>query len=188
MSVSLPRNGSEWHSESLFLFFVARKGIPNSVLFRGMVRNGIPRICIYIGSMERNFVSDFLKTYLSVRYWCNHVNVPAWSYIQKTLMTSWKALKKLAGSGSVIQCFSRRVRNRIMGVCFYFCSSERNSEVIFSSAEGFGTEFRDFLFRGTTGIPSEITSCSVNSVFRGIIFLSEIPNPTCPVLSRSSLP
>ncbi len=73
--------------------------------------------------------------------------------------------------------FRRRVRNRIMGVYFYFCSSERNSEVVFSSAEGFGTEFRDFLFRGITGIPSEITICSVYSVFRGIIFLSEIPNP-----------
>ncbi len=74
---------------------------------------------------------------------------------------------------------------------------------VFSSAEGFGTElwefvsiliqrngipsyflfrgteFRDFLFRGTTGIPSEITICSVYSVFRGIIILSEIPNPKC---------
>ena len=50
--------------------------------------------------------------------------------------------------------------------------------VVFSSAEGFGTEFRDFLFRGTAGIPSEITICSVCSVFRGIIFLSEIPNPS----------
>ncbi len=51
-----------------------------------------------------------------------------------------------------------------------------------SSAEGFGTEFRDFLFRRTAGIPSEITICSVYSVFRGIIFLSEIPNPNtnCP--------
>jgi hypothetical protein len=48
---------------------------------------------------------------------------------------------------------------------------------VFSSAEGFGTEFRDFLFRGTAGIASEITICSVYSVFRGI-FLSEIPNPT----------
>jgi hypothetical protein len=51
--------------------------------------------------------------------------------------------------------------------------------VVFCSAEGFGTEFREFLFRGTTGIPSEITICSVNSVFRGIILLSEIPNPSC---------
>jgi hypothetical protein len=63
--------------------------------------------------------------------------------------------------------------------------------VVFSSAEGFGTElwefasilgtgtkFRDFLFHGTTGIPSEITNCSFYSVFRGIIFLLEIPNPT----------
>ncbi len=50
--------------------------------------------------------------------------------------------------------------------------------VIFSSTEGFETEFRDFLFRRTTGIPSEITICYVYSVFRGIFFLSEIPNPT----------
>ncbi len=27
--------------------FVPRKGIPSCVLFRGMVRNGIPRICIF---------------------------------------------------------------------------------------------------------------------------------------------
>ncbi len=48
--VSLPQNGSERHS----FFFVARKGISSCVLFRGMVRNGIPRICIYFGSTERN--------------------------------------------------------------------------------------------------------------------------------------
>ena len=66
--------------------------------------------------------------------------------------------------------FRRRFRNRIMGVCFYFCSTERNSElfslplkssegnsetlilflfkgteflVVFSSAEGFGTKIRE---------------------------------------------
>ncbi len=63
-------------------------------------------------------------------------------------------------------------------VCFYFCFHGTEFRVVFSSAEGFGTEFRGFLFRGTAGIPSEITICSVYSVFRGIIFLSEIPNPT----------
>ncbi len=74
-----------------------------------------------------------------------------------------------------------------------------------SSAEWFGTKFREFapifaprngilscfLFRGrvrngiprisvprNSRIPSEITICSVNSVFRGIISLSEIPNPS----------
>jgi hypothetical protein len=109
--------------------------------------------------------------------------------------------------------FSGMVRNRILRVCFYFCSAERNSElfslprkgsernseskllllfhgtefrVVFSSAEGFGTEFRRFLFRGTAGIPSEISICSVYSVFRGIIFLSEIPNPpTCRPLGSA---
>jgi hypothetical protein len=50
--------------------------------------------------------------------------------------------------------------------------------VVFSSAEGFGTEFRGFLFRGTAKIVLEITICSVYAVFRGIIFLSEIPNPS----------
>jgi hypothetical protein len=61
-----------------------------------------------------------------------------------------------------------------------FSSSEGSGtefRVVISSAERLGTEFRDFLFRGTPGIPSEITICSVYSVFRGIIFLSEIPNP-----------
>jgi hypothetical protein len=41
--------------------------------------------------------------------------------------------------------------------------SERNSE--------------SFLFRGTAGIPPEQTNCSVYSVFRRIVFLSEIANP-----------
>jgi hypothetical protein len=54
-----------------------------------------------------------------------------------------------------------------------------------------------FLFRGriwngiprfsvplNNGIPSEITICSVYSVFRGIFFLSEIPNPTSSMCSE----
>ncbi len=99
-------------------------------------------------------------------------------------------------------------------IFIYFGSTERNSElfslpqkgsehnygslllflfhgtefrIVFSSEEGFGTAFRDFLFRGTTGIPSEITICSVYSVFRGIIFLSEIPNPNLEAGSNLSL-
>jgi hypothetical protein len=58
-------------------------------------------------------------------------------------------------------------------------------QVVFSSAEGFGTKFRGFLFRRTAGIPSEITICSFYSVFRGIIFLSEIPNPNWPLSSTA---
>jgi hypothetical protein len=64
------------------------------------------------------------------------------------------------------------------GILLLFLFHGTEFRVIFSSAKGFGTEFRDFLFRGTAGIPSEITICSVYSVFRGIIFLSEIPNPS----------
>ncbi len=108
-----------------------------------MVRNGIPRICIYFGSTERN--SELC------------------SLLQKGSEQNYGSLP-----------------------LFLFHGTE--FRVVFSSAEGFGTEFRDFLFRGTTGIPSELTICSVYSVFRGINFLSEIPNPKwatsniCPLL------
>jgi hypothetical protein len=102
-------------------------------------------------------------------------------------------------------CFLHRSRiwKGILRVCFYFCFLEtefwvvfssadvfgrefrefaslfkrREFLVVFSSTEGFGTEFRGFLFRGTAGIPAEIAICSIYSVFRGIIFLSEILNP-----------
>ncbi len=133
LSLSLPRNGSERHSESIFLFFVARKGIPSCVLFRRMVRNRIPRICIYFGSTERN-----------------------------------SELCSLPQKGS----------EQNYGSLFLFFVHGTEFPLVFFSAEGFRTEFRDFLFRGTTGISSEITICSVYSVFCGIIFLAEIPNPT----------
>jgi hypothetical protein len=118
----------------IFIFFVARKGIPSCVLFRGMVRNRIPRICINFGTTERN-----------------------------------SELCSLPQKGS---------EQNYESLLLYLCHGTE-FRVVFSSAEGFGTEFRDFLFRGTTGIPSEITICSVYSVFRGIVFLSEIPNPSC---------
>jgi hypothetical protein len=133
---------------TLFILFVAQKGIPSCVLFRGMVRKGIPRICISFGSTERNSELCSLPQKGSEQY-----------------------------NGSLL--------------LFLFHGTE--FRVVFSSAEGFGTEFRDFLFRGTTGIPSEITICSAYSVFRGIIFLSEIPNPSCSAyivvyLNRNSQP
>ncbi len=105
-------------------------------------------------------------------------------------------------SDGVLVFFRRMVRNRIPSVCLYFCSTERNSELFSFPRNGsewnserllqiffHGTEFRafsrlwngseqnseNFLFRGT-GIPPEETNCSVYSVFRGIIFWSEITN------------
>ncbi len=117
----------------LFCHYYWNIWLPSCFLFRGMVRNGIPRICIYFGPTERN-----------------------------------SELCSLPQKGS----------EQNYGSLLLFLFHGTNFRVVFSSAEGFGTEFRDFLFRGTTGIPSEITICSVYSVFRGIIFLSEIPNPS----------
>ncbi len=102
--ISLPWNGSEQHSESLFLFLVAQTGIPSCVLCSE--RN--PRICIYFDSTERN-----------------------------------SELCSLQQKGSEQNYWSL--------LLFLFHRTE--FRVVFSSAEGFGTECRDFLFRGTTGIP-----------------------------------
>ncbi len=98
----------------------------------------------------------------------------------------------------------RFVRNGILRVCFYFGSTERNSElgslpqrgleqnygslliflfhgteflVFFFSAEGFGTEFRGISVPRNNWNSVGITIFSVYSVFRGIIFLSENSEP-----------
>jgi hypothetical protein len=49
--------------------------------------------------------------------------------------------------------FRWRIRKGILRVCFYFCFHGMEFRVVLSSSEGFGTEFRGFLFRGTAGIP-----------------------------------
>ena len=61
---------------------------------------------------------------------------------------------------------------------FYFCSMQWNSEHFYLPRNGSERNSESFLFRGTAGIPSELAICSVYSVFGGIIFLSEIANPT----------
>jgi hypothetical protein len=53
---------------------------------------------------------------------------------------------------------------------FYFCSTERNSELFSLPLKGSERNSESFLFRGTAGIPSEIPICSGYSIFRGIIF------------------
>jgi hypothetical protein len=81
-------------------------------------------------------------------------------------------LKISSPSKQNLQCVFIRdmLRNKILRVCYYFCSKERNSELFSLPRNG-------FLFRGTAGIPPEQSNCSVYSVFRRIIFLSEIANP-----------
>jgi hypothetical protein len=100
--------------------------------------------------------------------------------------------------------FRGMARNRIPSICLYFCSTERNSEffpfprngsernserlflilvhgigfrAFFSSAERFGTEFREFSFLRNSRNSAGTNQCSVYSVFRRINFLSEIANP-----------
>ncbi len=140
-------------------------------------------------------------------------------------------------------CFFVRdmLRNGIPKVCFSFCFTELNSELLsltrngseqnskclllfaprnripscVLSAEWFRTEFREFastlfqgrefgafsplrngsewnsesfLFRGTAGIPPEQTNYSVYSIFRGIIFMSEIANPSRRSSGRGAEP
>jgi hypothetical protein len=54
----------------------------------------------------------------------------------------------------------------------------QNSEHFCPLRNGSEWNSENFLFRGTDGIPPEQTHCSIYSVFRGIIFLSEIANRT----------
>jgi hypothetical protein len=76
-------------------------------------------------------------------------------------------------------CFLFRgmVQNGIRSVCFQFCSMVQNSEHFFPLQNGSERNSKNILFRGTAGIPPEQTNCSVYSIFRGIIFLSENANP-----------
>jgi hypothetical protein len=67
-------------------------------------------------------------------------------------------------------------------VCLYFCSMEWNSEHFYLPRNGSERNLESFLFSGTAGIPSELTICSVYSVFRGIIFLADIANPSAEKL------
>jgi hypothetical protein len=51
----------------------------------------------------------------------------------------------------------------------FFCGTE--FRVVFSSAEGSERNSENFPFRIKIGIPSEITICSIYSVFRGFFFV-----------------
>jgi hypothetical protein len=56
---------------------------------------------------------------------------------------------------------------------------EWNSEHFYLPQNGSERNSESILFRGTAGIPSELTICSVYSVFSGIIFLAELPTLVC---------
>ncbi len=123
-----------------------------------MVRNGIPRVYSYFWSTERN--SELFSLPLK----SSEGN-------SESLLLFW-----FHGTEFRVVFSSAEV------VSFYFCSTERNSLMLSLPRNGSEWNSESFLFHGTAAIPWEITICSVYSVFRGIIVLSEIPNP------RSSAP
>jgi hypothetical protein len=63
---SLPLKGSEGNSESMLLFLFPRNRIPRCFLFRGRVRNGIPRF--FVPQNSRNSVRNnrLLQNYFFV--------------------------------------------------------------------------------------------------------------------------
>ncbi len=72
--------------------------------------------------------------------------------------------------------FREMLRNKILKVCFYYCSTERNSELFSLQRNGSERNSESFLFRGTAEIPSELTICFVYSVVRGIVFCRKFPS------------
>jgi hypothetical protein len=106
------------------------------LLFRGMVRDGIPTVCFYIFSTERNS-----------------------------------------------ELFSLPLKDRkgILRLFFYFCIHGKEFRVVFSSAEVFGREFREFasILVQRNGIPS----CFL---FRGRV-RNGIPRFSVPRNSRNSV-
>ncbi len=81
-------------------------------LFNGMVRNGIPRVYFYFLLHRKEFRIVFSSAE------CFGTKFREFASI----------LVPRNGNPSCV-LFHRRVRNRIMGVCFYFCCTERNSEL-----------------------------------------------------------
>ncbi len=146
----IPKLGTEWNEiprtcTASMITLTALHSTLSSYLFRGMVRNGIPRICFYFFSTDRNSESLLLFLFNGTEF--------------RVVFSSAEGFgREILESATILV-----PRNGIPS-CFIFRGRVRNG---IPSC---------FLFRGTAGIPSEIIICSVYSVFRGIMFLSEIPN------------
>ncbi len=135
--------------------------VPSCFLFRGRVRNGIPRVCFYFCFTERN--SKLFSLLLKGSEGNSEILLLFLFHGTELRVVFYSA----EGFGREFQEFAS-----------IFCSTERNSELLSLPGKGLEQNSEYFLFRGTAGISSKITICSVNSVFRGIIYLSEFTNPT----------
>ncbi len=98
-----------WH---IFWHFGLPRFVLSRFLFRGMVRNGIPTVCFYIFSTERN--SKLFS--LPLKDWEGN---------------SESMLLFLFPRNGILSCFLFRwsVLKGIPRVCFYFYSTEGNSEL-----------------------------------------------------------
>ncbi len=104
-------------------------------------------------SSERNWPDNFQKLIIANRIW--------------SVSSSMKYFEtKFCSVDGIPRCFPfcKMLRNKISKVCFYFCSTVRNFEDYFLPRNGSEQNSKSFLFRGTAGIPSEITICFVYSV------------------------
>jgi hypothetical protein len=99
-----------------------RNRLPSCFLFREMVRNGIPRVCFYVCSTERN-PSCFLF------FGIVQTGIPRFCFF----FVPWYRI-------SSIFLFRKMVRNGTLTFLFH-CTEFRG---FFSSAKRFGTEFREF--------------------------------------------
>ncbi len=130
----------------------------SSFLFRGMVRNGIPRFCFYFCSTKRN--SELFSLPLESSEW-NSESLLLFRFHRTDFRVVFSSAE---GFGRESLEFAS-----------IFCSTERNSELFSLPRKGSERNSVSFLFRGTAGIPPEIIICSVYSVFRGIIFCRKFP-------------
>ncbi len=150
-------------------FFVPRVGILSCVLIHRMVRNGIPRVCFYFCSTEWNSElfsfpqKDSERNSDNLLLFFTELNSKLFSVRQK--------------GGS-----ERNYESVLL-----FFSMERNSELFSLPRKGSERNSKSFLSRGTAGIPLKMTICSVYFVFRGLIFLSEIPNLKYQPVRKMSL-
>ncbi len=127
-----------------------------------MARKGIPRVCFHF--VLRNGI---LSCVLCVLF-----RGMIWNWIPR--VCSYFLPRN--GIPSCFLCLTS-VRNGITWVCFYFCSTECNSELFYLPRKGSKRNSESFLFRGTAGIPSEIKSFFQYIPSSSEFFLSEIPNP-----------
>ncbi len=121
-----------------------------------MLQNGIPRVCLCFCSTERNSELFSLLLKDSERNTESLVQF----LLYRTEFRAFFSSAEFQESASI------------------FVPLERVSS-IFSSTEWFWTEFREISVpRNSRNSAGANQNCFVYSVFRGIIFLSEISNPT----------